>query len=202
MKFNDRHVSGIARTIFLAFFVVGIAAWGGIALSKYIQLELLAALLKYSTAVVGVIWLFSVTVYNKLSDITDISGLDYEQHRQIEVEVRGRLHWFWFRALVLGILALGIYLPAIAVEIKISLTSSMIAIGFSSLALSLFSLRRIWRELEDIRQLRSYIKEIERREKERTDQIKELKEGSKTEWKPDNALDGFRSSPNEDKSIS
>jgi hypothetical protein len=184
--------ASVARTTFFATLVVSIAAWGGYALSAHVPMELLSALLKYSTGIIGIIWLFSVTVYNKLSDITDISGLDYKQHRHIEVEVRGRLQWFWFRALVLGLLALGVNLPSIALEVKLPISPRMIAAGFGALALSLFSLRRIWRELEEIRQLKSYIKELERREKERADQVKELKDGLKAEWEPDTALDGFR----------
>lgn len=184
--------ASVAGTTFVAVLVVSLAAWGGYALSAHVPMELLSALLKYGTGIIGIIWIFSITVYNKLSDITDISGLDYKQHRHIEIEIRGRLQWFWFRALVLGILALGINLPSIALEVKIPISSRMIAIGFGAFAFGLFSLRRIWRELEEIRQLKSYIKEIERREKERTDQVKELRDGLKTEWEPDTALNGFR----------
>jgi hypothetical protein len=53
--------------------------------------------------------------------------------------------------------------------------------------LSLFLLRRVWLELEDIRELRSEVKEIERREKKRTEQVQALKDGVKN-WEDDPQL--------------
>jgi hypothetical protein len=53
--------------------------------------------------------------------------------------------------------------------------------------LSVFMLRRVWLELEDIRELRSEVKEIERREKKRTEQVQALKDGAKN-WEDDPRL--------------
>jgi len=53
--------------------------------------------------------------------------------------------------------------------------------------LCFFLLRRVWLELEDIRELRFEVKEIERREKKRTDQVQALKEGAKN-WEDDPQL--------------
>jgi hypothetical protein len=133
-----------------------------------------------------------------LSDVTDLSGLDYHQHRNIEVEIRARLQWFWLRAIFLGLLALIMYVPTILNNAKLNIPVWVIEIAFGALALALFSLRRLWVELEEIRELKSYVKEIERREKERTDQVKILKDGFKDEWKSDPHLDGFRNKPSSD----
>ncbi|MFL6652244.1 MAG: hypothetical protein ACJ8J7_13250, partial [Sulfurifustaceae bacterium] len=49
-----------------------------------------------------------------------------------------------------------------------------------------------------IRELKSYVKEVERREQERSDQVKALKKGF-DEWKSDPQLDSFRrNEPHED----
>ncbi|HEX7643475.1 MAG TPA: hypothetical protein VF472_14810 [Burkholderiaceae bacterium] len=199
MNSNRIPFASLLRTTVLAIVIVTAASWGGYALCDYVPVELLAGLLKYGISVVGVIWFFSLTVYNKLSDISDISGLDYDQHRRIEIEVRSRLQWFWLRAVVLGMSALVMFLPSLILDLKapkMQVPSIIVAIGCGCFAICLVSLRGVWRELEDIRQLRSYVKEIERREKERADQVKELKEGSEEEWKPDETLKGFREAKN------
>lgn len=160
--------------------------------SRYVAQAVLVPLLKFTIGIIGVAWLFSLTVYNKLSDVTDIPGLDFRQHRNIELEIHARLQWFWLRAIFLGLIALAIYVPTILSEAKLAIPDWVISVAFGALALGLFSLRRLWGELEEIRELKSYVKEIERREKERADQVKNLKEGVKDDWKSDSRLDGFR----------
>jgi hypothetical protein len=66
----------------------------------------------------------------------------------------------------------------------LAITPAIFSIAFGVLMLSLFLLRRVWLELEDIRELRSEVKEIERREKKRTEQVQMLKEGAKN-WEDD-----------------
>jgi len=175
--------------IFVAFAV------GGYFVNRYVPQAVITSLLKFAIGIIGVAWFFSLTVYNKLSDVTDLSGLDFRQHRNVEVEIRMRLHWFWLRAIFLGLLALIMYVPTILTEAKLVTPNWVLEAAFGALALALFSLRCLWAELEEIRELRSYVKEIERREKERTDQVKILKEGLKDEWKSDSLLDGFRKDP-------
>lgn len=179
------HATLLALLLFIAAFS------GGYYASLHIPHEVIAPLLKYAIGIIGVVWFISLTVYNKLSEVTDISGLDYHQHRNVESEIRARLQWFWLRAIFLGLLALTMYAPTILAEAKFPIPDWVVGIASGALALALFSLRRLWKELEEIRELKSYVKEIERREKERIDQIKSLKEGQE-EWKPDPLLNGFR----------
>lgn len=189
---------GVLRTALAGVAVFAVAAISGYFASRYTVQAVLVPLLKYTISIIGVVWFFSLTVYNKLSDVTDISGLDFRQHRNVELEIHARLHWFWLRAIFLGLLALAMYVPTILSEAKFAIPDEVIAAAFGALALALFSLRRLWGELDEIRELKSYVKEIERREKERADQVKALKEGIKDDWKPDPLLDGFRNDPPND----
>jgi hypothetical protein len=159
---------------------------------RYLPEEITIKLLKYSIGILGIVWAFSMLVYNKLWDVTDLPGLDYKQHRNIEVEIRSRLQWFWLRAFFIGVLALIMSIPAIVAEAKFIVPQLIIHSAFCAFALALFSLRRLWVELEEIRDLKSHIKELERREKEREEQVKILKEGLKEGWSNDQKLDGFR----------
>ena len=171
------------------------AGVGGYVGNRYIDAVLLAGLLKYAVGVVGVVWIFSLTVYQKLSDVTDMPGLDFRQHRHLEVEIRSRLNWFWLRAMFLATMALALYVPSILVDAKLPVPGWVFGAACAALAVSLFSLWGLWHELEEIRGLRSHIKEIERREIERSAQVKAMKEGTKGAWEPDSKLDGFRTPP-------
>lgn len=174
-----------------------LAAGAGVAgyfAAGYISPALFAGLLKYAIGAVGIVWLFSLNVYNKLSDSTDMPGLDYRQHRHLEVEIRARLNWFWMRAMFLAIVALFLYAPSILSDAQLPIPAWVFSAACAALLLALFSLRRLWAELEEIRELRSHIKELERREAEREKQVKALKEGAKNPWEPDARLAGFRDS--------
>lgn len=159
---------------------------------RYLPEEITIKLLKYSIGILAIVWAFSMLVYNKLWDVTDLPGIDYKQHRNIEVEIRSRLQWFWLRAFFLGALAVMMAVPAIVSETNYVVPKIVIYIAFCAFALALFSLRRLWAELEEIRELKSHVKEIERREKERAEQVKLMKEGLKEDWSTDSKLDGYR----------
>lgn len=176
--------------------VVVFAAAGalGYFASQVLPHDVLVPLLKYAISIIGVAWLFSLSVYNKLSDVTDISGLDFRQHRNLEIQVHQRLRKFWLRALFLSLLALTMYVPTVLSEAKRIVPDEVIAAAFGALALGLLFLQRLWVALDEIRALKSYVKELERREKERADQLKALKEGTDDAWAPDPKLDGFRNS--------
>lgn len=194
MKKNHNMRRSVLFTAIAGGSIFFLMSMGGYFSAPYIPAAVTISLLKFSIAIIGIVWFFSLAVYNKLSDITDLLGLDYHQHRNIESEIRSRLHWFWIRAIFLGLLAILIYTPSIVREAGFSVPSWLIAIAFGSLGLAFYSLKPLWGELEEIREFKSYVKEIERREKERTEQIKTMKDGLKTEWQIDQNLDGFRKS--------
>lgn len=185
----------LVKTTAYAALVCALAVGCSAIAIRYLQTAITIQLLKYSIGIIGIVWAFSMLAYNKLWDVTDLPGLDFRQHRNIEIEVRSSLQWFWLRAIFLGILGLIMSVPAIIFEAKIALPNWVIRCAFVAFALALFSLRRLWDELEEIRELKSRIKEIERMEKERAEQIKSLKESLKDGWSQDSQLDGFRSEP-------
>ena len=185
----------LVSTTLIGAALAGCAGAAGFYGSAYVPPVLFAGVLKYAIGIVGVVWLFSLSVYNKLSDATDMPGLDYQQHRNLEIEIRTRLSWFWMRALFLAFVALFMYAPSILQDVKMPVPALVFGAACAALLLALFSLRRLWHELEEIRELRSHIKEIERREGERAAQVKGLKEGLKGDWEPDERLRGFRDDP-------
>ena len=174
--------------------LASVAGVAGYIATGYVNPAMFAGLLKYSIGAIAIVWLFSLNVYSKLSESTDMAGLDYRQHRQLEVEIRARLSWFWMRALFLAILALCLYAPSILTDAKLAIPGWVFGAACAALLLGIFSLRGLLHELEEIRELKSYIKELERREIERASQVKVLKDGAKNVWEPDEKLGGFRSS--------
>lgn len=188
---------GVLRTTLTGTIVLAVATASGYFSSRHGLQVVLTPLLKFAIGIIGVAWFFSLTVYNKLSDVTDLAGLDFRQHRNIEIEIRARLQWFWLRAIFLGLLALMMYVPTILSEAHLTPPDWVIGTAVGAFALALFALRRLWSELEEIRELKSYVKELERREKERADQVKTLKEGVHGDWQHDPRLDSFRNNPSD-----
>lgn len=185
----------VLRTAFCGGIFVALLSAAGYHASMYIADVILVGLMKYAIGLVGVVWLFSLNVYNKLSDITDLAGIDYKQHRNLEIEVQTRLQWFWVRAFFLAVVALAMYLPSILTDAKEPVPAWIFGLAGGALGLAAFSLRRLLSEMEEIRELRSHVKELERREKERAELVKTLKDDAKSAWVPDERLEGFRSDP-------
>jgi hypothetical protein len=183
------------RGLIGALLVAAFAA-GGFVAGRQVPGDVLALLLKYAIGLLGIVWLLSVTVYNKLSDVTDMQGLDHRQHRHLEIEVQGRLRWFWAKAASLGLVALAMSAPGIWSDTSIGRGTppppAVFALAFGAFGLAVFFLRRLWADMEEIRVLRSRVRELERREKERAERVKSLKEDSKGGWPADERLAGFR----------
>lgn len=193
MIYGSRSRPGVLSTVIAGGLFAAVAFGAGYFGSYYINAALFAGLLKYAIGVVGVLWLFSLSVYNKLSDSTDMAGLDYRQHRNLEIEIRAHLSHFWMRALFLAVVALLLAAPTILTDAKLPIPAWVFGTACGALLIALFSLCGLWSELEEIRELKSRIKEIERRETERASQVKTLKDGAKDAWAPDEKLEGFRS---------
>lgn len=187
MSKASRRNPSLIRTVSLGAICVAAGASFGFWIAGVLPDQTLISFLKYSTVLLGIVWAFSMIVYNKLYDLTELAAIDYKQHRGLESAIRLRLQWFWFRAVILGLCSLVINVPMFMKDGGLALTPLIFSIAFGVLMLSLFLLRRVWLELEDIRELRSEVKEIERREKKRTEQVQVLKEGAKN-WEDDPRL--------------
>ncbi|AOJ81811.1 hypothetical protein WS86_15130 [Burkholderia savannae] len=193
MTERQNRVEGLAITAFRGLLCIAIASAAGYYLADFVPQKLFATILKYGTAIVGIVWAFSLYVYNKLTDLTDTSGLSYRQHRNVELEVRVRLHLFWWRSAVLVVTAIAVNSPGIALDSGYTTLPRFIyAVSLGALALSIYLLRRTWAELEDIRQFRSYVKELEREEKARAEKVAALSKLDSSKWEDDPLLDGFR----------
>lgn len=192
MNSRQRPLHRLLRTLSISALLTLCAASAGYWLAGRMPALLLLSFLKYSLAIIGLVWVFSYSIYSKLSDLTDITGLDYRQHRDIEVEIRQRLRGFWLRALYIAALGLGMYSPVLLSDAKLPIPAWAYAVSLSALVLALLALWQLWAELEDIRALKSRLKELERREKERADQLQQLKGAQPEDWQADPGLDGFR----------
>ncbi len=190
MKAYLHHKFSIVRTVIVGALIVIAGGSAGFWVARIVPDGALISFFKYATVLLGVVWGFSMIIYNKLSDLTDIPGIDYKQHRGLESAIRLRLQWFWFRAGALGIAALVANLPMFFKDGGIAPKPWTFAVAAGALGLSLFLLRRVWAELEDIRELRSEVKELERREQQRAEQIQSLKEGVVV-WESDSKLGGL-----------
>lgn len=189
MNSHQRRRTGLLRVVVSGALLVSIFAGIGIWVGSIVPVGTLVSLVKYATLLLGAVWAFSLIVYNNLSDLTNLPGIDYRQHRGLESAIKLRLQWFWYRAMILGVVGLTANLPMFLQEGNITPKPWAFAVAFGALALAMFLLRHVWVELEDIRELRSEVKELERMEHERAEQVRSLKEGERT-WEPDARLVG------------
>lgn len=185
-----RRKPGVLRVAITGGLLVLMCAGAGYEVSTRVPDGTLISLIKYATVILAVVWGFSMAVYNKLSDLTEIDGIDYRQHRGLEVAIQLRLQWFWYRATLLGFVGLSANLPMFMKDGGITPPPWAFSVAFGSLALALYLLRRVWAELEEIRALRSEVKELERMEEKRAEQVRSLKNGTE-EWSPDARLSGI-----------
>ena len=185
--------SGLALITTLSLVAVVLCAGiSGYFAKAYVPEPILQAIFKYLTGVVAVTWLFSFSIYGKLADITDAPGLDYNQHRRLEQIVRTKIRSFWINAVGLAFIAALLNLPTVLQEAKVSIHSLVYSLTFTAFSLCILLLVNSWLQLEEIRQLRSKLKEDQRREELRNEQLKNIAPSSEKAWESDSKLDGFR----------
>ena len=175
---------------FVAVAGAAAAGWHG---AEQSSPALFAGLLQYAIGVVGVAWLSALSVHNRLAETTEMEGLDHRQHRRLEAEVDSRMGRFWRRALLLALVGLCLAAPSIVVGAGMPVPAWLFSAACAALAVALLTLRRLWHELEEIRALKSQLREQQRREAERAQLVKALNDGVRRGWEPDEQLAGFRS---------
>lgn len=137
---------------------------------------LMPDILKMSTVIVGVVWAFSIHIYNKLFDLTDVSGMTYEEHERLEFFVHNRLANFWRSAFLIGILGMLAWMPSIYREAtKSTVPLYIILIGAFAIGVASYMLARLLIIQEEIRVFRSQLKQNARKEEERKKLLGEFK---------------------------
>lgn len=136
--------------------------------------------LKTTCILIGVIWAFCIHVYNKLFELTDLSGITGRQHERLESIVHQRLKHFWLKAFLIGILGLVAMFPSIAKEAdgencSICVSNPLqIYFAYSAIGIAIFMLIRLLIAQEEIRRTCSIIKKNEREENERNSRLEEM----------------------------
>lgn len=177
------------KKILFSIFIIVIANVLGRFLFNRLPIQSIVEALQLSVSVVAIAWAFSIHIYGKLSELNQISGIDYKQHRNITAEVHSRLTFFWFRALMLVIFALMILAPQIATAGDIQIHVNLIHLAFTGLALAIINLFGLWRDFEEIQDFKNYARELQLLEEQRVRSLDELK---RSQPKPtDEFKDGF-----------
>ncbi len=183
------------RKVSIGFFFCLLGGGCGLLLAAIVPEKILVSATSYVTIFLGIVWAFSMNVYSRLSDLTDLPGIDYRQHRNLEREIRNRLRRFWWRAIALGAIGLAANLPVLLSNGAIPIGSWAFSVAGGAFALAIFLLHLIWAELEDIRGLRSKAKEMERKEQQRLAQLALLRK--EDAWEADPMLKGLDSEAEE-----
>lgn len=128
-----------------------------------------AEFLKTACVLIGVVWGFSIHVYNKLFELTELSGLSSRQHENLESVIHSRLKHFWLRAFAIGILGMVAVFPSItknadgpACKVTCIYNSTQVYLAYAALGIAVFMLIRLLIAQEEIRRVSSKIKQDER----------------------------------------
>jgi hypothetical protein len=172
-------LSTFQSVIFGTLFGVVFAAIGYIANQKFPTIQ--PEFLKTTCVLIGVIWAFCIHVYNKLFELTDLSGITGRQHERLETVVHDRLKHFWLKAFIIGALGLIAMFPSISKEADGSncitaCVSSPIQIycAYAAIGVAILMLIRLLIAQEEIRRTCSMIKKNEREEAEVEKRLSEL----------------------------
>lgn len=157
------------------FALVGAGSLGLYKLSPVLEEETLVAALKTTSVIAGVVWGFSVIVFNKLSDLTEIPGIDYKQHRNLEMRIHQELRLFWVRSVLLAGAAFAMNLPSFEFAGTKAVSQWNFSLAGGALGFAVFLLRSVVGHLEDVRVFRSAVKEAQRIDEEAERQLRDLK---------------------------
>ncbi|AXF86427.1 hypothetical protein DTO96_102181 [Ephemeroptericola cinctiostellae] len=170
-----------AQNIFYAAIFGCVFGVSGYYLNRYYP-TIQAELLKTACVLIGVVWGFAIHVYNKLFELTDLSGLSSRQHESLEDTIHSRLKHFWLKAFSIGLLGLVAMFPSIAKEadgdnciVDCVYSSQQVYFSYIAFGIAFFILMRLLKEQEEIRRVCSTIKQNEREEAERKERLAELK---------------------------
>lgn len=183
--------------ILLILLLAGAAA--GREAHAFLPEPLLVAACKWSGSIFGVVWAGMLWLLPKIEDLTDSSGLSYEQHRKLESIIRSKIAKI--KVLVIGniIAALLAFTPEALSLAKQPLPGWVFYLAGAAMGFALFGfgLFLAWRE--EIRAFRSHIKEQERLQAAREKALTALKGKDGEVPTVDSRLDGFRNEPSTSK---
>ncbi|GGX52087.1 hypothetical protein GCM10010946_33390 [Undibacterium squillarum] len=158
----------------------------------FLRESFIQAILKLLVSTNVAIWGFAWLAYGKLSDTTDVTALDYMQHRRLDEIIRKKNERFWKSACILVIVAIVMVLPSIYADSAIDIPRITYGASFSAYAFALIFFFSSIRQLEEIREFKSKIKEQERQEKLRSEQLQKITSTDTKPWETDPNLNGFR----------
>jgi len=171
--------------------VIGSVA-GAYYVPKFAPPELMEQVLKVSAYIVGIVWALSYQFFTKLTEVTETAGLDHRQHSRLESVVRVRVRRFWLGSGLLLICGVVLAIPSVLTASKIAVPKLLWPLCILALGCCVVLLARTIRLSEELRAFRSEVKENERREKERAEQLAELKKVVGDGWERDPQYSGFR----------
>lgn len=164
----------------VAMLAVGII---GYFISFFFYEDILALLLKSA-----IFPLTSLTVassfftYKNYSDIADLPDIDYELHKNIELEITKGIKWFWPRIFLVLIATLILGVPDILLKKMGSISSLYFGMLISPLGFVLHFIFSMWFDNEKIRVFRSEIKQRTHKEEALQKQILVLKSTIENQW--------------------
>lgn len=157
--------------------------------------SLLVAVCKWFGGVFGVVWAGMLWLMPKIEDITDSSGLNYDQHRKLEPIVQHKMAAIKRLVIANIFAALLAFAPEALSLAKLPPPAWIFPVVGAALGFAVFGILLFFAWREEIRAFRSHVKEQERLQAARDKALAALKGKDGEVPTVDPRLDGFRNDP-------
>jgi hypothetical protein len=164
-------------------------ALAGLCAALLLEPQQLSSLLKWVLGIFAFLWSVLLGFMAKVSDITDVPGITYQQHQELDRVVQQKLSRLWALARTNILAATSLLIPTMLLEKGIAIAPWIAVVigGLVGVAVSCILLYEIW--LEDLRSFRSGLKQKEREEKAKDALLKKLEQAEERPLAPPKGQD-------------
>lgn len=183
------------KAMLILIFLLAAGAAAGWGVHVFLAAPLAISVCKWLGGVFGVVWAAMLWLMPKVEDITDSSGLSYEQHRRLDPIARHKMIVIKRLAFLNILAALLAFTPEALQTAKLPMPAWLLPLVGGALGFALFGIWLFFEWREEIRVFRSKLKEQERLQAARDKALAALKGKDSEQPSPDTRLDGFRNDP-------
>lgn len=191
---RNTSVTALGPKLIVPFFVkvllcILLCGLAGLCAALLLEPQQLSNLLKWVLGIFAFLWSVLLGFMAKVSDITDVPGITYQQHQELDRAVQQKLGRLWALARANILAATFLLIPTMLLEKGISVAPWVAAVigGVVGGAVSCILLYEIW--LEELRSFRSALKQKEREEKARETVLKKLEQAEERPLVPPKGQD-------------
>jgi len=147
-------------------------------LQKGVATSLISEVFAWASGAAAAAWALAFYGFGKLSELTELPALYARQHSRVEVLVARYTRRLWGQGALLAVSALASALPALLLQSQTSVPEYVFWIAGAALGVVLSCVLRSYFLIEHVRKFKSEMRQQDRREAARREQLKTLTPGN------------------------